>query len=216
MRELFREAEIKIFNLPSPIVTLRNVRCEGGFMRRRIILSGKTAANLMPLVLLLAAAAIVSGCAAQPVKLTTRFDPTEAQYINAKGKAQIAGQLFLRRNDGIVVYGAGSEVQLWPATAYARERRSYIYGGGKYHQGISPVNFEETDPEYLKFQRKAKANGEGRFLFTDVSPGTYYVAGLVTWCAPNRDGCDRQGGTLTETVGVTGATEKLDIVMDGK
>jgi hypothetical protein len=170
--------------------------------------------SLMRLVLLWVVVAIVAGCATQPVKLTTRFNPAEAQYINGKGKAQIAGQLFRRRNDGIVVYGAGSEVRLTPATAYARERISDLYGAGKV--ATSTIKFADENPEYRQFTRVVKANGEGRFLFTDVAPGTYFVTGPVTWCVSTQYGCDTQGGSLMETANITATTEKLDIVMDGQ
>jgi hypothetical protein len=139
----------------------------------------------------------------------------QTQYINAKGKAQITGQLFLRRNDGVVVYGAGSQVSLLPATAYARERFSNIYASGKMHLGTTQIEFSDDNPDYHKLMKLAKANGEGRFAFTDVAPGSYYLTGVVTWCVPNEYGCATQGGSLMESVTVTSATDKLDVVMNG-
>jgi hypothetical protein len=112
----------------------------------------------------------LAGCVAQKVTLSTTFNPAEAEYINAKGKAQVAGQLFLRRNDGVVVYGAGSEVRLYPATSYARERMTIIYGARKMSSGTRPVEFSDENPDYRRLSRVAKANGEGRFVFADVAP----------------------------------------------
>src|SRR5260221_14332364 len=127
---------------------------------------------------LLAASVIslgVIGCAPRTVAVTVPFDAKQAAYIHTKGKATISGQAFLRRNDGIVVYAAGSDVSLTPATAYAEERMAGIFQGRKYLSGLAQLSFENEDPEYRSFKRIAKANGEGRFTFPEVASGPYFV-----------------------------------------
>ncbi len=160
-------------------------------------------------------AVLTAGCARE-IKVESPFDPKEAQFINQKGRAQIDGQAFLRRNDGIVVYAAGSEVRLIPATRYAEERITAIYGSAKYIPRIQ-ANLIRIDPQtqYLEMQRVTKANGEGRFSFTEVGPGTYYVLTEVQWCAPSQYGCITQGGGLRERVEIRGP-EKVNLVMNGQ
>lgn len=48
----------------------------------------------------------------------TPFNPAEHEYAAKPGKAVVSGQAFLRRNDGMVVYAAGSRAYLLPNTAY--------------------------------------------------------------------------------------------------
>lgn len=168
----------------------------------------------MRIVLAAALACLMAGCVKE-VTLSTTFDAREAAYINTKGKARIEGQAFLRRNDGVVVYGAGSAIQLIPATTYARERFAAIYAGKKMSPALNPTKFNETDPSYTANTRTAKANGEGRFSFDEVAPGKYFVTALVTWCAPSQYGCITQGGSLHEEVTIRGS-EKTELVMSGQ
>lgn len=158
-------------------------------------------------------AVALTGCVRQ-VKMTSQFNPAEASFINNKGKARIEGQLFLRRNDGVVVYGAGTEVTLIPQSTYADERIITLYQGNKMLRAPILTRIEDTDPAYLQYQRHVKANGEGRFVFDEVPAGSYYITGAVTWCAPSQYGCITQGGGLLERVTVRGS-EKQEIIMNG-
>jgi hypothetical protein len=82
----------------------------------------------------------------------------------------------------------------------------------------SQIRFNDENPDYIRLTKMVKANGEGRFVFPDVAPGSYYLTGFVTWCIPNEyaaNGCLTQGGALMENVTVTNATDKLDVVMNG-
>jgi hypothetical protein len=154
-----------------------------------------------------------AGACTRTVQVTTPFEPAKAAYVNAKGKATIVGQAFLRRNDGVVVYAAGSEVYLIPATAYAEERISGVFQGAKQQNGF--VKVEGEDPAYSTYQRRIKANGEGRFTFSEVAPGPYFVLTTVTWCVPKDYGCDKQGGSLMERVQVASA-DHTELIIDGK
>jgi len=157
---------------------------------------------------------LLASCAPPVVKLDATFNPEEAKFIKATGKSSITGQLFLRRNDGIVVYGAGSQIFLIPSTTYSRERMSKIYGTAKLRLAYFIPTFEGDDPLYREYTKATKADGQGRFEFSNLSAGAYYIVGPVTWCAPSRYGCDTQGGSLMENV-VLGRDEKKEIVMNG-
>ncbi|WP_156463951.1 hypothetical protein [Devosia sp. Leaf420] len=65
----------------------------------------------------LALALCLAACS--PTTLKSTFNATDAAFINQKGTGIITGQAFLRRNDGMVVYAAGSEVYLVPKTPIA-------------------------------------------------------------------------------------------------
>jgi hypothetical protein len=159
---------------------------------------------------------LLAGCAARTVQVSSTFDAKQAAYINTKGKATINGQAFLRRNDGIVVYAAGSKVFLIPVTAYAEERIAGLYQGKKYVNGLERVKIEAGDnPEYESYMRTTKANGEGRFVFSEVAQGLYFVNTAVGWCVPTQNGCDQQGGNLMDRVSIQGA-EKVELILDGK
>lgn len=151
----------------------------------------------------------LSGCASTAT-LIGGFNAQDAAFINTQGKATVSGQAFLRRNDGIVVYGAGSEVVLIPKTAYSSERIATIYKGA--HSVMFGTKFTNDDPAYYTYQRKTVANGEGRFSFPNVGPGSYYVVTSVTWLV----GSVPQGGSLYAEVSV-GADGKSppEIIMNG-
>lgn len=150
---------------------------------------------------------LVAGCVSAP-EIKSTFDPAEAEIINKTGPAKISGQAFLRRNDGVVVYAAGSDVTLIPASVYARERIAALYRGGKINSSVPDPT--TTDPRYLQMVRKAKADGEGRFEFAGVADGSFYVVTSVFWMA----GDLRQGGGLQELVTVANG-QSVNLVMTG-
>lgn len=156
----------------------------------------------------LAASIFAAGCVAAPT-IETTFNPAEAAFINETGSGTISGQAFLRRNDGVVVYAAGSEVHLVPKSTYADERIQALYRGGKFN-GYVPAP-KNTDPQYLAMTKTTKANGEGRFSFENLADGDYYVLTQVTWLA----GDIRQGGSLMEPVSIRNG-RSVDIIMTGK
>ncbi|OCW56860.1 hypothetical protein [Hoeflea olei] len=150
----------------------------------------------------------MSACVAAPT-ITSSFNPQEAEFINRQGSGSISGQAFLRRNDGIVVYAAGSDVVLIPRTAYATERMNALYRGGKFNNLVpDPAT---TDPRYVEMTRKTRANGEGRFRFENLAAGQYYVVTSVSW----RAGDMNQGGNLMETATLADG-ENLELIMTGQ
>jgi hypothetical protein len=141
--------------------------------------------------------------------LNSTFDPNAAAFVKAQGKGTITGQAFLRRNDGIVVYGAGSDVILVPKTAYSDERFAQIYGSGKV--SMFGRTFKNDDPTYYEFSRKTVADGEGRFVFDGVADGQYYLTTNVVWMVQYA----QQGGALMERVTIKDG-QPVTVIMSGQ
>jgi hypothetical protein len=153
-------------------------------------------------------ALLAAGCVAAP-NITSSFNPSEAEFINKSGLGVITGQAFLRRNDGIVVYAAGSDVVLVPKTAYAAERMNALYRGGKFNNIVPEPT--TTDPLYRSMSRTVRANGEGRFRFEGLADGDYYVLTRVVWLI----GSAQQGGNLMETASIRNG-QSVDLIMTGQ
>lgn len=154
------------------------------------------------------AAILLQGCVSAP-KIVSTFDPAEAAFINQAGTGRISGQAFLRRNDGMVVYAAGSDVILIPRTTYATERMNALYRGGKINSLVPEP--ENTDPRYISMTRKTRANGEGRFEFDGLADGDYYIVTRVVWLI----GGYTQGGNLMETASIRNG-QAVEIIMTGQ
>lgn len=138
----------------------------------------------------------------QTVTVQTPFNPTDHEFASKPGQATVSGQAFMRRNDGIVVYAAGSRVMLLPASSYVRE----IYDASQKIYGATTV--ENLDPRLLHYTKLAQANGEGRFSFSGVPDGNYLIATQVVWMA----GDLRQGGDLTTFVTVANG-QSVDAIL---
>ncbi len=168
--------------------------------------------------------AATAGCASPPPPPVSGFNPAEAQYARARGAATVKGQAFLRRNDGVVVYGAGSDVALLPKTSYTDETLRAAFRGSKLRMEIRLLgnagpnllnNDYQIDPAMDPYIRRHKADGQGNFAFDGVPPGEYYILTRITWCVPSRYSCDQQGGDLLETVRITPADKAVTAVLNG-
>jgi hypothetical protein len=155
----------------------------------------------MKFAIVAALAVALSGCV-QSVNITTPFNPAEHAYAAQAGRATVAGQAFMRRNDGIVVYAAGSPVLLLPYTSYTRE--IFAAAGNTYGN----VQFENGDQRLRDYSKMTQANGEGRFTFSGIPDGQYYLITRVTWMA----GDWQQGGDLTQVVTVSNG-QSVDVIL---
>jgi hypothetical protein len=144
----------------------------------------------------------------------------EAEYSRAAGKAIVKGQMFLRRKDGIVVYGAGSEARLVPKVAHSDQVIAASFPSGKIKMhlifGINTGAELNFDPAFIPYIRSTKADGQGGFTFRQVPPGSYYVVGNVNWCVPAGYGsCDRQGGDLYDAITVRPGDTEVSVILSG-
>jgi len=51
-----------------------------------------------------------------------------------------------------------------------------------------------VDSTVFNFKKTTVADGEGRFSFTDLGSGEYYVETLITWGIPTGHGIQTTGG----------------------
>lgn len=159
---------------------------------------------------------VLSGCQTTEQAPISTFNPSEAAFARSKGAASVKGQLFLRRNDGVVVYGAGSDVTLIPKVSHTEQAVTVGFAGQKLRNEHSmfakPLTF---DPGLDPFVRRTKADGQGNFTFEAIPPGSYYVIGKVTWCAPSQYGCLPQGGDLLEVLTVSPTEKSATVMLSG-
>ena len=158
---------------------------------------------------------LLAGCVGQSVKIESSFDSRAAEFIHKQGEGRIDGHAFFKKPNGYVMNAAGEVVWLIPATPYAKERMSRLYGAGKFMAANAINRAETTDPKFYEFTRKTKAESSGRFSFEKVAPGEYFIATNVMWKDNEHDVFSR-GGAIYENVVVTGKEEKIiKVIVNG-
>ena len=158
-------------------------------------------------------ALLLSGCvAAQPTVST--FSPEEAEFIRKPGTGVIVGHAFRTKSTGVVVNAAGQVVRLVPATEYAKERFTKLYGGAKFVSHARYPRDDRPDPAYAEYTRTTKAEANGRFAFENVPPGSYFVTTQVIW--GDESALAREGGSVYDSVTLTGKErEPVNVVLSG-
>lgn len=157
----------------------------------------------------------LASCQGQTVKIDAVFDTKAAEYIHKQGESRIDGHAFLKKPNGAVMNAVGEVVWLIPATPYARERMTRLYGSAKFMPANASNRTETTDPKFTEYTRKTKAESNGRFSFDKVAPGDYFIATNVTW-KDNEHDVFARGGAIYEAVTVTGKEDKIiRVVVNG-
>ena len=139
----------------------------------------------------------------QKIETTVPFDKEQASIINKRGSADITGQAFLRRRDGVVVTCAGQEVSLFPVTEYANQRMLGIYGStvSGYRAAIT-ANYDNADSQdYYDYHRVVICDADGNFQIENVANGEYYLTAAVMWQISDYY---YEGGYLMQRVKVSG------------
>lgn len=115
--------------------------------------------------------ALSLGCAgsvANPARVRTPFDESAYSEFSKPGTGSISGRAILVGFTGGMRVCSEREVALDPETAFSSE---WI----KYEMMRPGFYTADPDPRMLAHRRTTMADIEGRFEFTDVPEGRYYV-----------------------------------------
>lgn len=166
--------------------------------------------SVVPAVGLLA---LMQGCAGplfvKTIHLTSEFDPNEVAYATQTGTATVKGSAFMRQRGGGVVTCAGEDVSAIPIGRYATERIMAIYGNTE--RGINTglgFKFEPEDPRYMGSRRTTRCDAQGRFQFSLMPRGDYYLVTRVRWMVAGAT----EGGFLMQRVSV-GAADNVEVIL---
>lgn len=116
----------------------------------------------------------------------------EYQRYEKAGTASISGQAFMRQRGGTVIKAAGNEVTLDPADTTIAKDWWGKAGGSFYYQYSTPPS-----PAFRKHRLTVLADADGKFKFTNLPAGAYFVRTKVTWEVP---AAGTQGGLVGQLV----------------
>ncbi|MEX0828819.1 MAG: hypothetical protein WD032_01105 [Nitrospirales bacterium] len=117
-------------------------------------------------IALLLMTALMMSCA-KPNERKAEFIHEEYAPYVGEGTARICGQAYVTVENGKQHVASGDRVLLAPVTSYTEEAfRVKVLGGRE---------IADPDPEAAKFEKRTKTDTEGRFCFTGLPAGEYYV-----------------------------------------
>ena len=149
--------------------------------------------------------ALLTACAVPavtPVVFTALESYERPGWLDSGLTGTLEGSAFLRQRNGVVQSCAGSGVSLIPRTNYADERMGFIYGnleGGLWVRDISSTGSSKMEAGYSEDTKETVCDVEGRFSFSEVPSGEWYVVTQVVWETPGRV---TQGGPVMRRVQV--------------
>ena len=120
---------------------------------------------IRPIFLLLMVVLMMS--CAKTYEREAKFIPEEYAPYEATGTSRICGQAYLSLDGKAQHVASGDRVLLAPVTSYTKEAFKI-----KVMRGRKMV---DPDPEAIKFEKHTKTDDEGRFCFTGLPAGEYYV-----------------------------------------
>jgi len=150
--------------------------------------------------------AVLAACAqTRTVKpINAKFDPAEYAPYQTSGPGTVVGQGFMRQQGGGVVTCAGSDVLLFPATAFTREIvQIFVSGGEPDRSGLAGVSAEGA-------MRKTMCDAQGNFRFADLPAKQWIVMTEVKWSV----GYEAQGGAIGREIAVLPEGETKILLTD--
>lgn len=117
-------------------------------------------------IVLLLMALMMMSCA-KTYDRKAEFNHEEYAPYAGEGTARICGQAYLSVDDGKQHMASGDRVLLAPVTAYTEEAFKVKVMRGR--------KLADPDPDAAKFEKHTKTDDEGRFCFTGLPAGEYYV-----------------------------------------
>jgi hypothetical protein len=133
---------------------------------------------------------LVPGCASGPVEVKAAPDTRDVAACPSGAGSRLTGTSFSRQKNGRLVSGAGRPVYLDPATRYsAAVFRAIVEQQNKksYFKAEKESGTVVPDAAMLKCRRTVQADVDGKFTFTDVPAGSYFVSSYVSWIRPDGD-----------------------------
>lgn len=149
------------------------------------------------------------------VRPVTKFDPVATQKALGKGQSSVSGQAFTKTRGGEVRYAAGNTIALFPFTPYFQE----VW---KLQNSREPSTILEANPALKNYKRETVADGAGRFKFTGVLPGKYYVSTSIIWEVPVTQyvpnygaftSMKETGGEVSGIVTITRDGEAVEVIL---
>jgi len=132
--------------------------------------------NLAALIALTVCAELLGSCASSNYSHKVPLNEADyAPYLRA-GTATIAGAVSAKMQAGDVSNGAESFVYLVPVTPYSMEWFE--------HAMISSHSISGTDPRSLRAARSTVVGSDGRFQFSNLPAGDYYLSCTITRSIP--------------------------------
>lgn len=115
------------------------------------------------------------------------FEPAAFGWSTAKGRGAISGQLIYRR--GNIAYScAGGGVVLTPETPWVRHRMMTLYGSADEAVAAAAdvrARMPAQSPNYDAYVRRSACGADGRFFFSELPDGAWYV---ITSATPSVEG----------------------------
>jgi hypothetical protein len=145
------------------------------------------------LSVLMILSALCASCAktTPPLRIDTPFEDSIARKLLQPGKNQINGQVRFEMPNGTLVSCVGLEVNLVPATRYAREWVRLFYGLDNSQNGSINSAFKlDTKNNEVKFSganqfyavtRSTTCDEDGEFTFDKVADGEFFVIAKIRW-----------------------------------
>jgi hypothetical protein len=146
------------------------------------------ATRLARLVWLAALPTLLAACAGSTrygsptVELLKPFDQDQALHQLRDGPNTLTGTALLLHRYGGASTCAGKQVALIPATAYADERMTALYGVAR--EGVVWPPGPRFEPDSLAYEaasRTGTCGVGGAFRFDNVADGAFYVVAIVPW-----------------------------------
>ena len=167
----------------------------------------RTFKAILPLLLIVVS---VAGCvvttAPTPIRVQG-FDAAEVAYIHDVGTDRIEGNAFLRQKGGGVVTCAGEAVRLIPLGQFAKK-----YFRIRYIEKKAATLDPWDAPAFHDHVRTTRCESDGRFLFTEVAPGSYFIETKVPWVVYSHG---TQGGDVGYALEVRGDGTTNRVVISG-
>lgn len=110
-----------------------------------------------------------------------QFDPDEASFFVVPGSATISGQAFVTVRK-TTQYSPRYPVRLVPSTSFSRGWIAAQFDNKKQGGYVSLAGLPSDDlKQFVTYTRVTQMDGQGRFSFTSVPDGDYFIIADVAF-----------------------------------